>query len=111
LNGTLLRALAISAPVIALFTGALTLFCRERNFHALLQLAGSVFLVVVVLTHIAQALQLFSSMGWGEKHSVGHYVDLWSAVLGLTLFPAGYLLQAFAKKTMTRSALVSCRDR
>jgi len=36
-------------------------------------------------------------MGWGNKSSLGHYVDLVSAVLGLTLFPAGYLLAALAK--------------
>lgn len=28
------------------------------------------------------------------EHSVGHYLDLWGAVLGLTLFPIGYLLHA-----------------
>lgn len=54
--------------------------------------------VVVVLTHLAEALQLFPWMHWGEQRSVGHYVDLWSVVIGLTMFPAGYLLQVFAKQ-------------
>ncbi len=26
-------------------------------------------------------------MNWGDEHSVGHYLDFGSAVLGLTLFP------------------------
>jgi hypothetical protein len=33
-------------------------------------------------------------MHWGDTHSVGHYLDFASAVLGLTLFPIGYLLHA-----------------
>lgn len=31
-------------------------------------------------------------MRWGDEHSAGHYLDLWSAVLGLALFPTGLLL-------------------
>jgi hypothetical protein len=38
-------------------------------------------LLVVVLTHVAEALHLFPAMGWGEPDSAGHYVDLASAVL------------------------------
>src|SRR5437016_14275757 len=37
-------------------------------------------------------------MQWGSNHSVGHYLDLGSAVLGLTLFPIGYLLHALTKR-------------
>src|SRR6266705_3327606 len=33
-----------------------------------------------------------------RNHSVGHYLDLGSAVLGLTLFPIGYLLHALTKR-------------
>jgi hypothetical protein len=59
-----------------------------------LQILGAGCLVVVVLTHICEALHLFPWMDWGLEDSVGHYVDLSSAVLGLTLFPVGYLLHA-----------------
>jgi hypothetical protein len=43
-------------------------------------------------------IQLFPSMHWGLAHSVGHYVDLWSAGLGLTLFPLGYFLDALTAR-------------
>jgi hypothetical protein len=33
-------------------------------------------------------------MQWGSPHSVGHYLNLSSAVLGVVLFLLGYLLQA-----------------
>ena len=36
-------------------------------------------------------------MHWGLEHSAGHYVDLVGAVLGLTLFPAGYFLHALPR--------------
>jgi len=34
----------------------------------------------------------------GSEHSVGHYLDLGGAVLGLTLFPIGYLLHALTNR-------------
>ena len=54
---------------------------------------GAGCLVVVVLTHLREALHLLPWMHWGLEHSAGHYLDLGSAVLGLTLFPIGYLLR------------------
>jgi hypothetical protein len=70
------------------------LFLRGKTLASLLQLLGAGFLVLVVLTHVSEALHLFPWMHWGLEHSVGHFVDLWSAVLGLSLFPIGYLLYA-----------------
>jgi hypothetical protein len=63
-----------------------------------LQLRGSPCLVTVVLTHIAEALHFFPAMHWGEAHSAGHYLDLSSAVLAVTLLPIGYLLDVQAKR-------------
>ncbi len=54
--------------------------------------------MVVVLTHVSEALHLFPWMQWGLEHSVGHYLDLSGAVLGLTLFPIGYLLHVLTKQ-------------
>ena len=54
--------------------------------------------VVVVLTHICEAIHLFPWMHFGLVHSLGHYVDFGSAVLGLTFFPFGYLVHAFTNR-------------
>jgi hypothetical protein len=62
----------------------------------LLQLIGAGCLVVVVLTHVAEAFKLFPTMGWGLPTSPGHYLDLISAVLGCTLLPLGFLGNAIA---------------
>ena len=40
-------------------------------------------LVMVVLTHIAERMHWFPSMGWGQPDSLGHYLDLFSAIAGL----------------------------
>jgi len=95
---TLMRALVASVPAGMLFAGALALFLRGKVLSSILQLLGAGCLVVVVLAHICEALYLFPSMEWGLERSAGHYLDLWSAVLGLTSFPLGYLLHTFNLK-------------
>ena len=90
--------LGIGIPACVLFSGSVVWFIRERTLGSLLQLFGAGSLMVVVLTHVSEALHLFPWMHWGLPNSVGHYVDLWSAVLGLTSFPVGYLLHALTKR-------------
>jgi hypothetical protein len=98
MNVTLLRALFAFVPVCMLFCGSIALFSRGKTVSSFLQLLGAGCLVVVVLTHVSEALRLFPWMHWGLEHSLGHYLDFWSAVLGLALFPIGYLLHAITKR-------------
>lgn len=86
--------LGVGIPASLLFSGSLVLLARGRSFSSLLQVVGAGCMVLVVLTHIAEALQLFHSMQWGLETSVGHFLDFGSAVLALTLFPVGYFLHA-----------------
>jgi len=53
--------------------------------------------MLVVLIHIAETASLFPWMGWGSQNSVGHYLDFRGAVLGLMLFPIGYLCHALGR--------------
>lgn len=94
MNVMLVKALMALVPTCALLWGAAVLFSRTRTRSSLAQLLGAACLVLVALTHISEAVHLFPWMHWGEEHSVGHYLDLSSAVLGVTLFPVGYLLHA-----------------
>ena len=98
MNPTLLKAVVALMPTGMLFSGSIVLFIRRRTAWSFLQLLGAGCLVLVVLTHISEALHLFLWMGWGLEHSVGHYVDLWSAILGGALFPIGYLLHALSRR-------------
>src|SRR5437899_2540188 len=98
MNVTLLKALVALVPACILFSASVVLFFREKCECSFLQLIGAGCLVLVVLTHVFEALHLLPWMQWGSEHSVGHYLDLWSAVLGLTLFPIGYLLHPLTKR-------------
>jgi hypothetical protein len=99
MNVTLLKALVALVPVGLLFCWSVVVFFRGKTLLCSFpQLLGAACLVVVILTHISEALQLFPWMHWGLPNSVGHYLDLWSAVLGLTLFPVGYLCRRLRKR-------------
>jgi hypothetical protein len=98
MNVTLIKGLVALVPACMLFSGSVVLFFGGKTVSSFLQLLGAGCLVVVVLTHICEALHLLPWMHWGLEHSVGHYLDLWSAVLGLTLFPVGFLFHAFGKR-------------
>jgi|SRR5579864_6564317 len=83
--------IGIATPACMLVVGSLILFLRRRCVGSLLQLVGAVCLLVMASTHVSEALGLFPWMGWGLPNSSGHYIDLLSALLGLSLFPLGYL--------------------
>jgi hypothetical protein len=95
---TLLKALIALVPAGMLLSGSAVLLSRRKSASTFLQLLGAAALVVVVLTHVAEAVNLLPWMNWGFENSVGHYLDFGSAVLALTAFPIGYLLCALTKR-------------
>lgn len=94
MNAPLFKALVALFPAGLLLSGSTIMFFRGKTQVIFMQLVGAGCIMLVVLTHMCEALHLFPAMHWGLEHSVGHYVDLVGAVLGLTLFPAGYFLHA-----------------
>jgi hypothetical protein len=97
-NTALVVGLALLVPASLMFSGSVLLFCRGKSGGSFLQLVGGGCRVIVVLCHLSEALHLFPWMHWGLEHSVGHYLDFWSAILGLTSFPIGYLFHALTKR-------------
>jgi hypothetical protein len=87
--GTLIRAAVVPIPVLLLMAYSVLRFLRQRVVGSVLEAFGAACLTLVVLTHVAEGLNVFPRMRWGQPDSVGHYVDLCSAVLGLTLTPVG----------------------
>jgi hypothetical protein len=98
MNSTLSKTLIALIPAGILFIGSVLLLVREKTLGSFLQFLGAGCLVMVVFTHLCETLYLFPWMHWGSEHSVGHYVDFLSAVLGLILFPVGYLLHALSRR-------------
>ncbi len=60
-----------------------------------LLLLGVICLTIMVFTHVAENLRLFSGMGWGLSDSPGHYMDFVSAVLGCALSITGMIWITF----------------
>jgi hypothetical protein len=50
-----------------------------------LLLGASACLVVLILTHVAEALRILPGMGWGLPNSPGHYLNMFSAASGIAL--------------------------
>jgi hypothetical protein len=98
MNPMLLRALIALVPVLVLLCGTAALYARTKSAPALVQTLGATCLIVVVLTHVCEALNLFPSMGWGTEGSVGHYIDLASAILGIALLLIGCLFYALRER-------------
>lgn len=98
MNATLFKSLVALLPAAMVFSGSAVLFSKRRTAYSFLQLLGAGCLVIVVLTHVCEALQMFPWMGWGLEHSGGHYLDLSAGALSLTLFPIGYLLHALTRQ-------------
>ena len=94
MNIPLFKALIALIPVSLLLSGSVIMWLRRKASYQFIQLLGVGCLVVVVLAHVCEALHLFRGMHWGLEHSAGHYLDLTAALLGVALFPVGYLLQA-----------------
>lgn len=63
----------------------------------LLAMLGTAFLIVVVLTHVAERWHFFPAMGWGLPDSPGHYLDLASAILGIALLLAAMIWRQLSK--------------
>ncbi|MDE2229232.1 MAG: hypothetical protein KGL11_09360 [Alphaproteobacteria bacterium] len=95
--------LGIAITVAAVFGASLLRFTRRRSASALVQLLGAAGLVMVVLTHGAEALHWLPGMGWGRPNSAGHYLDLASAIVGVTLLPIGYLVGVSKKRSAPAS--------
>lgn len=93
------RLLAIGMPVCAVLFVSLIGSARERTVWRFLQLIGAIFLLMMVLAHIAEAFQLVPWMRWGQNDSPGHYLDLFSAILGLILLPLGYLFPVLSRRS------------
>ena len=82
--------LAIPAAVFLVWSGAA--WRRSHTFSTLLRVIAAVCLLVVVLTHVAEARGWFRTMRWGQPDSAGHYVDLASAILAASLFAVSVLV-------------------
>jgi hypothetical protein len=77
--------------VAALLAWSIFSFVREKTRWHGMRIAGAGLLLVTRLTHVCEELNLFPFMHLGFPRSIGHYLDLSSAILGVALFVIGFL--------------------
>ena len=94
MNDAVLKPFVALIPACLVFAGAAIIWLRRKSTSSIFQLLGAAALVLVVLAHVFEALHVFPRIGWGSQNSVGHYLDLLCAILGVTLFSLGYLIHA-----------------
>jgi hypothetical protein len=94
--GVVKGALALAATS-TLVAGLTLRYRRRRTIGSALQLMGAVFFAIVAVTHVFEALAILPSLGWGQPRSIGHYIDLGSAVAGIALFAAGFWSTAHSR--------------
>lgn len=107
LNAMVLKSFLALAAASALLVGSAILYRRRRSAGFVLLFLGAVCFIVVALAHIFEALGILRAAGWGRPHSLGHYIDLLAAVLGLTLVLAALLFNLAYR----RAAKIDARER
>lgn len=83
----------VGAIVLLICLGSMWSFLKRRSPAAVVQLSGAGLLLVMVLTHIAERFHLLTAMRWGSPNSIGHYVDFASAIGGVVLLCASYVMK------------------
>jgi uncharacterized Tic20 family protein len=62
MNRAVLKAFIALIPACTLFAGSVVIWLRRKSISAFLQFVGTISLVIVVLTHVFEALLFF--LGW-----------------------------------------------
>lgn len=102
MNPAVLKALLILAPTLLLVLGTAALYVRTKAAAALTLSAGAASLLIVVLAHVCEALNLLPFMGWGAEGSIGHYIDLASAIVGVVLLRSAFSFMCVASAKRMR---------
>jgi hypothetical protein len=77
------------AAAVGLFVGSALVYHHRRSTGSALLLLATLCFIVAALTHVFEALGILSGFGWGRPDTLGHYIDLTAAMLGLTLLAIG----------------------
>ena len=83
--------LALAAACVFLGV-SVSLLLTRRGLGSVLQAMGLGCFGVMALTHVFEAFSILPALGWGKPHSVGHFIDLVAAVLGVTFVTTSFWL-------------------
>lgn len=92
MSASVLKGLLAFAAACVFLAGCVALFVTRRGLSSALQALGIACFGMMALTHAFEKFAILPELGWGQPHSVGHYVDLVAALLGVTLVTTGFLI-------------------
>jgi hypothetical protein len=92
------KLIFIGTPICIAFGASIASYAEEKTAMALTQLVGATFLLVMIFAHVSEAFGFIPSLGWGRPNTLGHYIDLVSAIAGSILLPIGYLGRRYARR-------------
>jgi hypothetical protein len=93
MSAAVLKGLLALAGAGVFLGVSIVLFLTRRGLSSALQALGLACFGVMALTHVFEAFSIFPTFGWGQPRSVGHFIDLVAALLGVTLMTASFLLR------------------
>ena len=100
-----IKALLALAVGTALLVWSLRRLWHSPSLGVLLLSIGAVAILGVAGAHICEVFRFFPAMGWGEQHSVGHYIDFVSATFAATLLPFGFVVTVFRRVRRGRGSV------
>jgi hypothetical protein len=84
--------LALAATSVLLAVSVARLL-TGRSLASALQAFGLGCFAIMGATHGFEAFSVLPTLGWGRPDSVGHFIDLSAALLGVVLVAASFLLR------------------
>jgi hypothetical protein len=90
---TTLKGLLALAAAAAFLGVSLVLNRRPRTVASVLLIAGFLCFAFVAIDHVFEAFGIFPAFGWGQPHSIGHYLNLTGALLGAASLCAGFAVR------------------
>ena len=102
MNAAVLKGIVALAGAIVFLAVSAALYITRRDLGSALLAAGIGWFAVMALTHFFESFSILPAFGWGRPNSVGHFIDLAAALLGITFVTIGFLVHRRAAPSNNR---------
>jgi hypothetical protein len=104
MSAAALKGILALAACCVFLAVSVTLFLTRRGVVSALQALGIGCFGIMALTHVFEAFSVLPGFRWGQRHSIGHLIDLVAALLGVTFVVTSFLLWRWKQHRSDRGA-------